>query len=283
MAVPNVAEGRDSALIAEITGAAGANARVLDVHSDPVHDRTVLTLAGTGGDLVAAATSMARRCAAIDMTAYDGRHPALGGLDVCPFVPYEADLAAAVDTSRRAGAAISAMGTPVIYYGAASFAIPPRELPDIRRGGLARLIERAREGDYVEFGPIEIDPRRGVVCVGARGPLIAFNIWVRCSGAAADRMARKVRQSSGGTSGIRALPIQIERERHQISMNLIDPEVTGIDAAFEAVARLAAAEGADIEATEIVGLVRKRHLPDPTKKAARLLREPGRSIEAVMR
>lgn len=283
LAVPNLAEGRDPTFVETVVSALDARLKVLDVHSDPVHNRTVMTLLGGPESLVAAGVDLARLCTCIDMTRYDGRHPALGGLDVLPLVPYDRDLDAAADVARAVGAAIATKaGTPVVYYGNAVRGSDPRDLPDIRRGGMAGLIERARAGELPDEGPDKIDPRRGVVCVGARGPLIAFNVWLECDGSTATHIARRVRTSTGGLPAVRALPIEIQDGLSQVSMNLLDPDVTGIDAAYDRVASLARQEQATVAATEIVGLVWERDLPDPKKEAARLLRVPGRSIESVV-
>ena len=259
-------------------------ARLLDLHADPQHHRSVFTTTGSGGDLVAGMTALAVAAkSSLDLTERHGVHPRVGVLDVCPFVPHEEEMAAAIESARAAGAAIATeAGLPVYLYGAATERDAARELPYLRRGGLEGLIRAAREGLVPDFGPDVIDPRRGVVCVGARNVLIAFNIWLRASEDVARRIAAEIRTSGEGPPGVRALGVPMGDGISQVTMNLIDPAVTGIDRAFELVADAAATTGAEITATEIVGLVPERYLPDPNATAARLLMKPGRSLESVL-
>ncbi|MDQ4025781.1 MAG: glutamate formiminotransferase [Actinomycetota bacterium] len=283
VAVPNVSEGRDAAFVARLVDSVtAAGTLVADVHSDQVHNRTVITAAAPARRLVDAMAALAEAAAAIDLTVHEGVHPRLGGLDVCPFVVDGVPVAAVVETARSAGAAIAERaGLPVYLYGHAATRRECENLPDLRRGGLARLIERSRSGLPPDFGPAEIAPRRGVVCVGARGVLIAFNVWLRCHAGIARGIARGVR-SHPDLSGVRALGLDLGDGRAQVSMNLTQPERTGIDRVFETVAELAAAAGAAVDATELVGVPPERYLPDPDAEAARLLIEPGRSLEAVL-
>lgn len=285
LAVPNIAEGRDPHLIAAFCAAAGASARILDVHSDQVHNRTVLTLAGGVRGLVGAAVALARESVAIDMNAYDGLHPALGGLDVFPVVPYEGDISAAAECAGRAGHAIAAeTGAPVIFYGAAARRPENRHLPDIRKGGMAAIRARIAAGTAPDEGPRErFDAARGITCVGARDALIAFNVVLRCDAASAGAIARAVRESSGGLPGVRAMAVPVAGGLTQVSMNLVAPDRSGIDEAFDAVEGIAQSYEIEPVATEIVGLVHERHLPHPEKRAARLLVAPGRSFEAMLK
>ncbi|MDQ3908410.1 MAG: hypothetical protein M3268_08700, partial [Acidobacteriota bacterium] len=150
-------------------------------------------------------------------------------------------------------------------------------------GGLATLMRRASDGLLPDFGPRTIDPRTGVVCLGARGPLIAFNVMIDGALVEARAIASRVRTTGGGPAGIRALGVWLEtKTRAQISMNLVEPDRTGIESAFEAVAREARAIGVEPVATEIVGLPLARYLPAEKSEAARLLIEPGRSLEEAI-
>ena len=280
LAIPNVSEGRDQDRIASMVDAVTSRgSRVLDVHSDADHGRSVFTIVGTQRSLVESMAELAESASSIDLTRHQGLHPRLGGLDVCPFVPHDEPMAGAVDAARKAATAIGAAGLPVYLYGAASEA--GRSLPDIRNGGLEALIGRAQAGLVPDAGPTDIDPRTGVVCVGARDVLIAFNVLVRCSMTEAKRIAADVRSTGGGPPGIRALAFEIaSRDLRQISMNLIDPVTTGIEAAYEAV--VATAPEGSVVATEIVGLVPERFLPGPDAEVARLLIEPGHSLESTL-
>ena len=281
LAVPNVSEGRSLSRVrgfAESITASGA--RVLDVHSDAVHNRTVLTVTGPTTALEAAMLALCRTCSYIDLTRHEGVHPRLGGLDVCPFVPHETTVAEAVAAAHRTGEVIhDRTGLPVFFYGNAARREATRRLPDLRRGGLPALIKRAERELPPDLGGA-IDERRGVVCVGARGPLIAFNVVLEAPMEVARRVASGVRTSTGGLPGVSALAFQLQGGRVQVSMNLSDPETTGIDRAFAEIAEQARREGASVVATEIVGIVPERFLPKG--EAARLLLQPSRSLESVL-
>lgn len=283
VAVPNVSEGRDPAAIARLAAAAGsAGARVLDVHSDAVHNRSVLTVAGAVTELVGGMAALARAATAIDLTRHSGVHPRTGVLDVCPFVVDRAPVDAVVAAARAAGAAIAeTAGLPVYLYGLAATRPECAELPALRKGGLAGLIERSEAGLAPDFGDLPIDPRRGVVCAGARGVLVAFNVWLRADAKTARRIAGAVRTALGG-AGVRTLGLDVGSGLTQVSMNLTDPARAGVDDAYREVAAGAAAEGIEVHATELVGLPPERYLPDPGAEAARLLIEPGRSLERVL-
>lgn len=283
--IPNVSEGRSTDKLRALAAAVrDEGARVLDVHSDPVHNRSVLTVTGQDQVLVNASAALALEASEIDLTLHEGVHPRLGGLDVCPFVPHDGDMGRAISAAHAAGGAIATSANlPVYFYGAAALQPEAAELPRLRRGGLEDLIRRARNGFIPDLGPKEIDPARGVVCVGARTALIAFNVWLRADSATARRVAAAVRSSGGGPPRVRALGLAIDDSLSQVSMNLIEPEVTGIDAAFEEVRVAAEDRGVEIHATEIVGLVPARYTPDPDAQAARLLMTPGRCLDPLLR
>lgn len=289
IAVPNVSEGRDAAAIARYADAiASAGARVLDIHSDAIHNRAVYTVAGNSEALVEGMTRLAVACSDIDLTRHTGVHPRLGGLDVCPFVPHEGAMEEAIAAARAAGASIyERAGSPIYLYGEAATRAETRELPRLRRGGLAGLQRRAEEGLVPDVGSgSDVDLRRGVVCVGARGVLIAFNVWLRCEPATARQIAATVRAPgegrARGLAGLRALGLGISEDESQVSMNIVDPDVTSIDEAFLAVSLEAERHGIRIVRTELIGLVPERYQPDPHATAARLLKEPGRSLEAAL-
>ncbi|HEX2196691.1 MAG TPA: glutamate formiminotransferase [Actinomycetota bacterium] len=274
VAVPNVSEGRDAATIAQLAASVReAGARVLDVHSDAVHNRTVVTAVGDPQKLVEAMASLARAATVLDLTRHEGVHPRLGVLDVCPFVVDEVPVEDVVAVARAAGAAIAdGAGLPVYLYGYAATRQECERLPDLRK---------AARGLSPDFGPSTIDPRRGVVCVGARGVLIAFNVWLHCDAPKARRIAAAVR-AEVGERGVRALGLDLGDGVAQVSMNLTEPDRAGVDDVYRIVAARAAAEDVDVLATELVGLPPARHLPDPDAEAARLLKEPGRSLERAL-
>jgi glutamate formiminotransferase len=280
-----VSEGRDEirirALQREVTD---CGARVLDVHSDVDHHRSVFTVGGAVPRIEIAMSRLAMAAAKIiDLEAHSGVHPRLGCLDICPFVPLDDNIVSAVAAARRTAEAIGVEGLPVYLYAEAALRAETRELPELRRGGLTELIARAERGLAPDFGPGVISRSSGIVCVGARGPLIAFNTWLRCDASQAHAIAAAVREASGGLPGVRALGLPLAVPRmSQVSMNLTKPTVTGIDEAFEAVAAEARRRLIAVTSTEIVGLVPARFMPDPNREAARLLMKPGRSLEAVL-
>ena len=280
LAIPNISIGTPGiGLDRALDGVRVGGVRVLDVHSDPVHGRTVLTVTGPSGDLVRAMGRLAVACSDVDLTQHSGVHPRLGVFDVCPIVPHETSMNMAVETAHRAGEEIArAAQIPVFFYGAAARLAEHRDLPAIRSGGHEGIMQRVADGIAPDAGPATIDPRVGVVCVGARGPLIAFNVWVESTVEQAREIARGVRDEQG----IRALGLEIADGRCQISMNLIQPDLIGIDEAFDRVERAAQVRRVEVTATEIVGLVPRVFLPDPDAKAARLLIEPGRSLESAL-
>ena len=287
IAIPNVSEGNDADVIEACTQAVGrARASILDVHSDPVHGRSVLTVVGGTQELIDGMKALAvAAVAGIDLTSQAGVHPRLGVLDVCPFVAVgESARAQAVEVARRAAAAIAdGAGLPVYLYGDAALREETRELPDLRKGGLEALGRRALSDLPPDHGPDVVDRAAGVVCVGARRVLIAFNVWLRGPAEIAKRVAASVRSSAGGPGGVRALGFDMGHGLSQVSMNLVDPERTGIEEVFEAVADLARVEGIEPIRSEIVGLVPERYLPAPDAKAARLLDPPGRSLESALK
>jgi glutamate formiminotransferase len=286
IAIPNVSTGSDDetiralAEVVELTGAA-----LLDIHSDAVHDRSVFTVSGATDNLIEAMVGLAVRARRLNLTTQYGVHHRLGVLDVCPFVPHgETTIDEAILAGRSAGAAIAERAAlPVYLYGAAAARPETRDLPQLRRGGLKGLRARAAQGLPPDFGGPQIDERVGIVCVGARGVLIAFNVWLRCEIEFARGIAARVREAGGGLAGVRSLGLVIQApDICQISMNLTAPLVAGIEAAFEAVASEAEAHAASVLATEIVGLPPERFFPSPNARATRLLREPGRTLESAL-
>ena len=278
VSIPNVSTADVTKVSALTTVVEETGARVLDVHLDEEHGRSVLTCTAGTEALIEAMSALALEAASlIELRGHEGAHPWVGALDVCPFVPHEDQMATAIVAARGTGRRIGAAGVPVFFYEAASD--PPRSLPEIRAGGLRGLMDRVDEGLEPDEGPRTIDPDTGVVCVGARDVLIAFNVWIDGRLEVARRIATDVR----GCPGVRALGLDVSAHgRSQISMNLTSPAETGIDRVFERIEALAGYEGCEPVATEIVGLVPERFLPDPDAKATRLLIEPGRSLEAAL-
>ena len=260
--VPNVSEGRDlravEACADAVRGVPGAT--LADVHADPDHHRSVFTVLGAPQAVEEAVLALASAVfARVDMREHRGIHPRLGALDVLPFVPLrDLSMADAVAIARRVGHAIAAVpGLPVYFYGAATTRSEPRAVRDIRRGEYESLAARFTDPAWwPDAGPAVFVPRLGAVMVGARGVLVAYNVWLDSRDLGAARaIARAVRESSGGLASVQALGLPLERRGLvHVSMNLLDWRRTGIARAWDAVAAEAARRGLAITRAELVGL-----------------------------
>jgi glutamate formiminotransferase len=257
-AVPNFSEGRDGTTIAAIGDALSAHARLLDVHSDEDHNRSVYTLVGSEDELVAALLA-GITCARerIDLSRHEGAHPCIGAADVVPIVPIretdaERARAAALELARRVG---EKLALPVFLY--ADLA-PGHGPAFFRRGGPAELQRRIDAGEVVpDFGPAQLDERAGGVIVGARPPLIAFNVDVEGDDLEAARdVARAVRERDGGFAGVRALGLRLPRAGHvQVSLNVEDWRASPLHEVVAAVQREATTRGLRVTGSELVGLL----------------------------
>lgn len=254
LAVPNVSEGRDANVIAQIGDAFSATgARLLDVHSDADHHRSVYTLAGDTDQLVSALVAGARACMElVDLRAQRGSHPHVGALDVAPVVYIDrARRGAACAAALVAGEEIGRAGIPVFLYGELAGG---RTRAQLRRGGLAALTERSAEL-RPDFGPPHPGPRTGATLVAARAPLVAFNVELAAPAALDDARAIAALIRDGGAEGlpgVRAIGVALTAGgscRAQVSTNVEDHRRTTLAQLVAAVARHAA-----IERCELVGL-----------------------------
>ena len=255
--VPNFSEGRDRATIDALGEALGGQARLLDVHSDPDHNRSVFTLVGSAEELVeslVAGIACARE--RIDLRTHEGAHPRIGAADVVPLVPLvpeemERAREAALALAERVG---GELGLPVFLYGGLA---PGRGPAFFRRGGVEELARRLEAGELVpDFGPARLDERAGGVLVGARRPLIAFNVNLRGSPEAAREVAASVRERDGGFPGVRALGLELPGAGLvQVSMNVEDYEAVALHEIVERITREASARGAELVGSELVGLM----------------------------
>jgi len=257
--VPNVSEGRDAAVVEAVGAAFSAHARLLDMHADADHHRSVFTLVG-GDDALVEALVAGVACARerIDLRRHEGAHPRIGAADVVPVVALrpaqmEQAKAVALRVAERIG---TELGLPVFLYGELAEGRGPAFF---RRGGTEELQLRIDAGEIrPDFGPARLDPAAGGVIVGARRPLIAFNVNLRSTDIEAARaIARLVRESGGGGfPGVRALGLALPRAGAvQVSMNVEDWEVAPL---HEIVARIeaeAAALGVEVAGSELVGLM----------------------------
>ena len=264
--VPNFSEGRRPEVIDEIVHAVGQidGVTVLDHSRDETHNRSVLTFAGSAEPVVRAATAaVGRALELIDMEQHTGAHPRIGAVDVIPFVPLGGTrIAECVDLARRFGEQIAArFELPVYLYGEAALRPERRRLADVRRGQYEALkaeigVNPDREPD---FGPARLHPRGGAVAVGARKPLIAFNVNLASGDLAlAKRIAHAIRESSGGLPAVQAMGVLLENPGQppmvQVSMNLVDWERTGIARVVREIRRLAEGAGVAIDHCELIGL-----------------------------
>ena len=253
--VPNFSEGRDAATIAAIGDALGARARLLDVHADEDHNRSVFTLVGTEGELADALIAGIRVAAErIDLREHEGAHPRIGAADVVPIVPLRPDdleraRVAAALVGERIGAEL---GLPVFVYA------PPERGPAFyRRGGPAELQRRVDADELApDYGPSQLHESAGGVILGARLPLIAFNVNLRGSLAAAQEVAGIVREKGGGFPGVRALGLDLPRAGLvQVSMNVEDWEAAALHDIVARIEQEAEARGAEVVGSELVGLM----------------------------
>ncbi len=259
LAVPNVSEGRDGERISALAAAFSDGARLLDRHSDADHDRTVFTLAGSGEALAAALTSGAAAAVeAIDMSIYQGVHPAIGALDVCPLVWLDTgDRDAAREAALTVAEGIAALDVPVFLYGELAAAPERSERAFFRNGGLAELYLRMESGELEpDRGPSLPHPSAGATLVTARPPLGAFNLELDSGDLEVARaVAAGLRESGGGLPGVRAIGLVLGSGRGQVSTNVHDPLSTPLARVVERVRELAAPLGARPLEAELVGLL----------------------------
>jgi glutamate formiminotransferase len=262
-AVPNVSEGRNPSVIAAIGTAFSTSVSLLDIHSDEDHNRSVFTLVGEDDDLARSlAAGVARACELIDLRRHDGVHPRIGAVDVVPLVPLTAEeMARAIEAALVVGESIGQeVAIPVFLYGESASGKRPAFF---RRGGLAELERRVEARELVpDFGPSELDPKTGAVLVGARKPLVAYNLELAGADVAVAReIAIAVRESSGGMPGVQAIGLELPRARRvQVSMNVLDLDRSPLHEVVERVRIEALARGVEIAGGELVGLVPERVL-----------------------
>jgi glutamate formiminotransferase len=256
-AVPNFSEGRDEDVLDALRSALSAPARLLDVHVDPDHHRSVFTLVGEPGELVEtllAGITCARE--RIDLRRHEGAHPRIGAADVVPVVPIRpADLERATETARTLARRVGEeLGLPVFTYAELAPGLGPAFY---RQGGPDELQRRIDAGELAPvFGPRRLDERAGGVIVGARRPLVAFNVNLRGTLQAAREVAAVVRERGGGFPGVRALGLELPRAGVvQVSMNVEDWEAAALHDIVERVEEEAAARGAEVLGSELVGLM----------------------------
>ncbi|HVR72031.1 MAG TPA: glutamate formimidoyltransferase [Vicinamibacteria bacterium] len=290
--VPNISEGRRpevvEAAVAALRSAAGL--RVLDVQSDRDHNRSVLTVAGDEealrkGLLALFAVAVER----IDLRNHQGEHPRLGAVDVVPFIPIEgATMADCVALARAVGQEVADRhAIPVFLYEEAATAPHRRNLEDVRRGQFEGLAAKMRDALWApDFGPAAPHPTAGATVVGARMPLIAYNINLGTADLeVARKIAKAIRHSTGGYRHVKAMGVMLEeRKLAQVSINMTDFKRTPLFRVFETVRSEAERHGVPVVGSEIVGLVPSEALFDAAEHYLRLEAfTPDQVLERKMR
>ena len=260
--VPNISEGRDrekiSSMAEEVKKHKGV--KLLDTSSDQDHHRSVFTFIGEPEAIKDAAFSLAMKALdLIDMREHKGGHPRLGTVDVVPFIPIQGvEMEEVVRVAHEFGRALGRRGIPIFFYEEAAPRPERRDLPSIRKGEYEGLIEKLKDPQWKpDEGPDQFNPKSGATIVGARFPLVAYNVNLKTKDLAiAKEIAKKVRFKDGGFPHVRAMGVDLkEKGLVQVSMNLTDYRATNIPKVYECITEEALKKGVEIEGSEIVGLV----------------------------
>ncbi|MEO6798245.1 MAG: glutamate formimidoyltransferase [Candidatus Dormibacter sp.] len=284
--MPNFSEGRRRDVIDAIaTAIRDAGARIIDVQADAAHNRMVVTFVSEPDRAVDAALAGARVATdRIDLRQHQGEHPRMGATDVVPFVPFaDLPMATCVQLARIFGARLwSELRIPVYYYGEAASQPERRELEKVRRGGFEELAAHIQDPDRVpDEGTPAVHPTAGATAVGARIPLIAYNVNLKTTDlTVAKEIARQIRASSGGLANVKALGFNLaERGLVQVSMNLTDYRVTNMWKVFTVIREEAGRRGVAVEESEIVGTI---PLDAATRTIKDALLEPAFKMDQIL-
>lgn len=262
--VPNISEGRRAEVVDACVDAIRRTpgVRLLDHSSDASHNRSVLTLAGDAGPLKQAVLALYEQAVArIDLRTHRGEHPRVGAVDVVPFVPIEGvAMEACVALAREVASEVAArFGVPIFLYEDAASSPARRNLEDIRRGEFEGLKDKMAKPEWApDFGPAQPHASAGASVMGARMPLIAYNINLATDRLdVAKKIAAAIRYSSGGYRYVKAMGVRLDDRGGiaQVSMNLTNYEKTPVFRVFETVKREAARYGVAVLESEVVGLV----------------------------
>lgn len=268
--IPNFSEGRDAAVLdALVQTAQGVpGVTLLDHSADSSHNRSVFTLAGSPEGVLEAAFKLCSLAAEkIDLRRHSGEHPRMGATDVIPFVPIrEMTMEDCVKLSRRLAQRVaSELGIPVILYEESATAPHRQNLAKVRKGQFEGMAEKLKEPDWQpDYGPAAPHPSAGVVAIGARMPLIAFNVNLSTSDVnIANAIAKTIRGSSGGYKHCKAIGVLLEdRNIAQVSMNMVNFEGTPLYRVVEAIKFEAARWGVTVTGSELIGLAPMKALID---------------------
>jgi len=261
--VPNVSDGRDAATLDACASAiAGGGVTLAHRTSDAVHDRSVFTFFGSGDAVLAAIVALAAvTTERIDLRTRRGAHPRIGALDVVPIVPFgSATLPDAAGLAHEIGARLwSTYALPCVFYGAAATREERRSLADVRAGQFEALVARGHRFGPPDIGDVAAHPKAGAIAIGAREPLVAFNVVLASDDVALARtLARDLRERGGGLRTLRVLGIALADGRVQVSCNVTDCDATPLHRVFATIAALAARRGVRVERSELIGLVSRR-------------------------
>ncbi|MDU1411788.1 MAG: glutamate formimidoyltransferase [Clostridium sp.] len=261
--IPNFSEGIDKEKVENIVnvfrGVEGV--KLLDYSSDADHNRTVVTVVGEPTALENAIINMAEKVYEnIDMSKHKGGHPRMGALDVVPFVPIEGvSMEDCIEIANRVGKVIGEKyNVPVYLYEKAATAPHRENLAKVRKGQYEGFFEKIKEEDWApDYGPREVNVKGGCVAIGAREPLVAFNVNLGTDNVEiADKIAKKVRHIGGGLRFVKAMGVMLEdRNIAQVSMNLVNYEKTTVYSAFEMVKMEAKRYGVPVIGSEVIGLL----------------------------
>jgi glutamate formiminotransferase len=268
--IPNFSEGRNLEKIETIVNSfrGKQGVKLLDYQSDSDHNRTVVTVVGEPDPLkMALMDALGSAIDGIDMRTHKGQHPRMGAVDVIPFIPVKkVSMKEVVDISRKVAEEISEKyNLPVFLYEESAGRPERRNLSDIRKGQFEAMADKIKQPEWrPDFGPAKIHPTAGVTAVGARMPLVAFNVNLHTDRLAiANDIAKKVRHSSGGLRYCKAMGVALkEKNMVQVSMNMTDYTKTALYRSFELIKTEAARYGVTVAGSEIVGLVPMEALID---------------------
>jgi glutamate formiminotransferase len=269
--VPNLSEGRNDATIDAAAAAAEAcGARVLHRTSDPAHNRSVLTIAGSASEVLDASVALAGVAAErIDLRTHRGVHPRIGALDVLPFVPLrDASLADAAALARAAGERIwERLRIPAFLYGAAATNPARVLLAEVRKGEFEGLEARFADPAWrPDTGTIARHESAGAIAIGARNVLIAYNVELATGDLAVARaIARELRERGGGLRSLRALGLRLDPQRVQVSLNVTDYQAVPLYRLYELVAHLARRHGTGVTGSELIGCLPRRAVEDTAR------------------
>ena len=277
--VPNFSEGRDQATIEAIARALRSveGVRLIDHSSDVDHNRSVYTMLGgpepIRAAIVAAVSEAVER---IDLRDHDGAHPRIGAADVIPLVPLRGiTMGECIETSYLIGEDLAGLGIPVYYYERSATRVHRSNLADLRRGGFERLRAVELDGECApDAGPCMVHPSAGVTVIGARGPLVAYNINLGGTDIdAAREIACLTRAALSGLTGVKAIGVWLaSRSIAQVSMNITRPDLVSLKQVFDHVRDQAAERGIEVLESEVIGVIPQKSLAGATPEKLKIRR-----------